>query len=115
MSASIARLMKGLDIYGHPVTITYKGNSSYNTLLGGFLSLATFMLVAANTVQLVTDFFTYENQQEDFRVVNLSNLEMPEMNLKDNGMIFYLVQGMDIPSTIGRWKAYSEVCLASIV
>lgn len=37
--------LKSLDIYGYPITLTYKNQSSYKTILGGILSLITGCLV----------------------------------------------------------------------
>ena len=40
----IKKLVNILDIYGHPITVNYKGESFYNTKLGALMSLLTIGL-----------------------------------------------------------------------
>jgi hypothetical protein len=49
---TISKYITKLDIYGHPINLTYKGESTYKTLLGGiFTILAQFLIIS---------FFLYE-------------------------------------------------------
>ena len=34
------------DIFGHPITLKYKGDSSYQTFLGGFFTLVSAAVLA---------------------------------------------------------------------
>ena len=40
----LSEAIRQFDLFARPVTLTYKGKRSYNTVLGGFLSI-TFVLV----------------------------------------------------------------------
>ncbi len=40
----IKKIVNILDIYGHPITVNYKGESSYKTKLGALMSLITIGL-----------------------------------------------------------------------
>ena len=61
----IGRFLKWLDIYGHQVSMNYRGDGMFKTNLGGLLSLATFVLVIFNTVSLATQFVDRSNQTEN--------------------------------------------------
>ena len=45
-----------LDIYGHKISVNYRGGDAFQTKLGGLVSLATFVLIIINSVNLVTQF-----------------------------------------------------------
>ncbi len=49
----IAKVVKGFDIFGHEVKITYKGDSQFKTFFGGIMSMICMALVLA---YLVTEF-----------------------------------------------------------
>ena len=49
-------LLKRLDIYGHKISVNYRGKDAFKTKLGGLVSLATYVLIIINTVQLITKF-----------------------------------------------------------
>ena len=34
--------LKGLDMFGHPISLTYNGETSFNTLLGSVLTLGVY-------------------------------------------------------------------------
>jgi len=42
---SFSALWRSLDIYGHPVGVTYKGKDTYQTKLGALFSFFTYILV----------------------------------------------------------------------
>ena len=44
--------LKGIDIFGHPIGLIYKGNSSFQTRVGG---LFTMILVLLILCKLITD------------------------------------------------------------
>ena len=49
-------LLKIFDIYGHKISVNYRGGGAFKTKLGGLVSLATFVLIIVNTVNLITQF-----------------------------------------------------------
>jgi hypothetical protein len=40
----IKKIVNALDIYGQPIGVNYKGESSYKTKVGALMSLFTFVL-----------------------------------------------------------------------
>jgi hypothetical protein len=48
----ISKYITRFDIYGHPINLTYKGESTYKTFLGGSCTIFAKMIVLA--------FFIYE-------------------------------------------------------
>ena len=53
---TLGGLLLKLDIFGHKVGVHYRGDDAYRTKFGGLLSLATYVLVLIQTLNLVTDF-----------------------------------------------------------
>ena len=49
----IGDYLKKFDIYGHKISVNYRGNESFNTRMGGLLSLATLVLTFVNTLNLM--------------------------------------------------------------
>ena len=39
MSFSLRRILRSLDDFGHPITLTYKGEETYQSCLGGIITL----------------------------------------------------------------------------
>jgi hypothetical protein len=54
--STIAKFARDRDTFGHPIALTYKGNSTYKTVLGGTLTIIagfaifSYFLVAALSV-----------------------------------------------------------------
>ena len=57
----IKKLVNILDIYGHPITVNYKGESSYKTKLGALMSLLTIGLGLALGGRKIQSIVTREN------------------------------------------------------
>lgn len=53
-----SKFLRSHDDFGQPVTMTYKGESSYKTSCGGFLTLLARMLSFAFFAYLLVDFVT---------------------------------------------------------
>ena len=64
MGFSLIDYMVGKDIYGHPVGINYRGSDSFQTKMGALCTLATLIMVIANTTTLVRAFFDGSKQDE---------------------------------------------------
>ena len=56
--ARLTRFLLARDMLGHSMSINYKGEGSYNTKLGGFLSLAIQCLVVTYLIMRSTELFT---------------------------------------------------------
>lgn len=55
--ASIINTIKNLDIYGGNYTFKYKGKEKYKTLTGGFISVASVLIIAFTTFVFTTNYF----------------------------------------------------------
>ena len=62
MSNRLIDFLVRFDIYGHPVTVHYKGRSVYNTKVGAFFSLLTYALILFNLSTLIQGFFDGSRQ-----------------------------------------------------
>ena len=54
-------LLQKLDKFGHPIGVTYRGETELKTSLGGFVTLLTYVLVTLYTVEKVTELFDKSN------------------------------------------------------
>ena len=55
----LTRFFRSFDLFGHPVELSYKGQSKYTTVIGGLSSIAIGMIIIAYFVdQLVIAFQT---------------------------------------------------------
>jgi hypothetical protein len=55
------KLTNALDIYGQPIGVNYKGESSYKTKVGALMSLITIVLGLALAVSKTMQMVTREN------------------------------------------------------
>ena len=58
------KFIKSLDIYGHQVGVHYRGDSSFKTGIGAFLTLLSLFLIFSNTLGLFVSFISKEDQKE---------------------------------------------------
>ena len=63
--------LKSIDIYGHPIGVHYKGNSTYQTKLGSFVTLMSFVIVTVYAVIIAIDLHTGESQDESSRAIKV--------------------------------------------
>ena len=54
-------MLQSLDKFGHPIGVTYRGDTEFKTRLGGFITLLTYVLVILYTTEKVTEFFDKSN------------------------------------------------------
>ena len=66
---TIFGLLLRLDIYGHKIGVNYRGEDMYRTKFGGFLTLATYTLVAIHTIKLVSNFLDHSAQTENYTTI----------------------------------------------
>ena len=55
-SVNMQKKLTGFDIFGHQVGVTYRGDMTYRTNLGGAFSVLSFILLAIYTVMQVTSY-----------------------------------------------------------
>lgn len=56
-------LLKSNDLYAKTITLTYKGNKSFKTVLGGVLSFIIFMIILVMLIIYAVKVFSYGNTQ----------------------------------------------------
>ena len=56
--------LQGIDLYGYPIGLNYKGSGSFSTILGSLCSILTIVLIAINTVSIGTKFMDHSDQTE---------------------------------------------------
>ena len=52
----LSSLFLEMDMYGHPIRVTYRGSDAYKTRLGALLTLLTYILMIVYSVNLFIDF-----------------------------------------------------------
>ena len=65
----LGNFLRNQDIYGSPFKVHYKGNGAYTTVLGGVLTLITFILICINTLEIAIQFFNGTAQKESVNTV----------------------------------------------
>ena len=83
-SSRACKFIKALDIFGFPIGVNYKGEGSYNTLLGAFCTTSVYALILFNFVALVTSLFDGSNQQDNSNFNLNSRAGSDQYNIADN-------------------------------
>jgi len=66
-----------MDMFGHPVGVHYKGDSSYRTKVGSLFTLFAYMIVGSYTLLKVTRLATLDNPEKSStnQVLNMNTEE----------------------------------------
>ena len=93
---------KSIDIYGHPIGVHYKGNSTYQTKLGSLVTLFTFVFVTIYAAILVIELRTGESQEVSSRSIklDLSKSERKPLDELEFMLGYILVDEQNLPTTI---------------
>ena len=94
------------DIYGHPISVHYKGSDSYKTVLGALCTVATYVLIAVNFVTLLTAFNDGSNQDEKSRVNYFDNYKTEDYFIKDHEFDASIFVYPPMPINVGKIVAY---------
>ena len=81
--ATIFGLLRKLDIYGHKISVHYKGDDVYRTFFGGILTLTTYIFVVIHSIRLVNDFTDHSAQTENYTRIKQKLFDQGEFNLRD--------------------------------
>ena len=100
----VFRLLKKLDMFGHTISVNYKGEDAFKTKIGGFVSIAAVAFIIFNTIGLVNAFLDHSNQQETFQKVKEFGRE--PLRLDENMFNIGLVGGANMPIEVGKWQAF---------
>lgn len=78
------------DMFGIPVTLNYRGNTHYNTFMGGCMSIILYLIFGVFFVillwRMVSKSNVITNQNE--RYLDLHNPDFPEFLPLESGMMF---------------------------
>ena len=77
------KFLRSIDIYGHPIGVLYKGNTSYNSLLGSVFTLITTVIVLAFSISNLAETISHTNQTETSRSTVIDINQLGRLNLID--------------------------------
>ena len=110
---------KSIDIYGHPIGVHYKGNSTFQTKLGSLMTLFSFVFVTIYAAILVTELTTGESQEVQSLSIKVDLSESGRKPLDElEFMLTYVLvddenKPVTIPTNIGAvaigWATLDEV------
>ena len=60
----ICNFLKSLDIFGHKIGVSYRGEDAFKTRLGALLTVGTFVLIMINSQNLLKQFNNHSAQTE---------------------------------------------------
>ena len=84
MSSKIGETFKSIDIFGHPISVNYRGEDTFKTRLGACFTLIVYLLMIFNLVQLSIAYVDGSNQEEKNRVQLFNRNEAGPYNLAEN-------------------------------
>jgi hypothetical protein len=81
--------VRELDLYGKPVTMTYRGKQTFKTTFGGFVSLALFLLFLSALGLKLRDLINRNNTQvKKNTLVSISNSYTPPEVISERNITF---------------------------
>ena len=78
------------DIYGHPISVHFKGKNTYNTWLGVLCTLMVNAIVFKSFLVLGGGFIDGSRQDEKVNTEKYDRFDSEAMNLEDMGVKFYV-------------------------
>ena len=79
----LVQFFVSLDTFGRPLSVNYKGSDTYKTKLGAFCTLAVYVLMAINLINLTTAYVSNSNQVEKTNTLTAENWKTKKFNLID--------------------------------
>ena len=61
MGFKVIKMLRNLDDFGHPVNVSFKGEESYKSPLGGILTIAVRLLTLVIVYKAVAEVFNMED------------------------------------------------------
>ena len=89
------------DLYGHSIGVHYKGSGTYQTRLGGVCTIATYVLIFINFLNLITGLIDHSLQEESTSKTTYENYETERYTFSENDFELMLVGNRVFPSNIG--------------
>ena len=82
----VTNFLRSWDIFGHPVTVHYRGEDTFKTLFGFFVTTAVFGLIISNFITLGTAFMDGSKQEEKSNSQVYDRHGSPVYNLTESGL-----------------------------
>ena len=107
---AMSGLASGLDFYGHPVGVRYRGSGAYSTKLGALCSLITVVLVLINMVDIWKKFVNKTDQSEFFLRTKTDTLYIEPLVFGEQQVMFtlYSAEKRALPEKYGKWTFKQE-------
>ena len=83
-------LVTSIDIYGHPITLYYKGSLTFKTYLGGITTIMTVMMILGNALSSMESVIR-QNYEINRKIVTINAFEdiAPYTLNRDNFELIY--------------------------
>ena len=101
----LEEIIVGQDMYGHVIGVHYRGSGSYQTKLGAFVTLATYVLMVINMVTLFIAFKDGSNQGEKFQSEKIDRFYNEPVNFAENDFRIAMFVIPQIPAEVASFKA----------
>ena len=76
----------GLDIFGHPIGVHYRGSDTYKTWLGALCTFAVYVLMLVNIIQLSGALADTSRLEEKFNQNKIDQFHEGAFNLAENNL-----------------------------
>lgn len=83
LSSALDKL-SGLDMFGHPIGVHFRGNGSYQTKLGAFCTLVTVVLATVNTFIIGGAFLHRTDQTEFYQSIRTRTSDMEPISISES-------------------------------
>ena len=85
-----SNFLQSQDLFGHPIALNYNKRSTYNSSLGGFISILLKLLIMGFTIHKGKIMLTNKDDEikQSEQVMNFE--ELGELSFKDAGFKFYI-------------------------
>ena len=102
---SFSDFLKGQDVFGHPVTINYRGEDAYNTAWGAFLTIVQKVFILVIAVMGVLDLLAYKDPNIVQYTIYDKRNDDSELNLAENKGGFIFAIGNDSVALVLEYSA----------
>ena len=106
MQFSLRKLVRGLDRFGHQIKVNYKGEETYNSSLGGIITVAVYALTLILIVKSAEEILLMQDPKITAfsKPLNLEErAELVPVAHDDYDFVFGFYVSLGIPPEIGTW------------
>ena len=89
--ATVCSLLQRLDIFGHRIGVNYKGKDTYQTYLGSICTLAVYVLILINFLQLSIAYHDGSRQTEKEFTTTIDPLNREVVKFSESNIEMFLV------------------------